>query len=164
MQIMNLSSFATRAPAKRGHILAGTLCPTMLSVCGKTCRADTRNVPEDFQKHFLCPPHMLQASRNESTFRKHDPVSNGCRDSHYFRLCKRLYWLWLIFDPFTPKSDKFQICRLTRNVTSNNMENLAFHSLLRWKKVMLPILTTRDIHFLLKRSWECTFWTWEWKG
>ena len=48
--------------AKRGNIVAR--------------RADTRNVSEDFQKHFLCPPLMLCAWQNESTFGKHDDVSN----------------------------------------------------------------------------------------
>ena len=29
-------------------------------------------------------------------------------------------------------------CRLTRNITSHSMKNLAFHSLLRWKMIILP--------------------------
>ena len=33
------------------------------------------------------------------------------------------------------------------------MKNLAFHSLLRWKIILLPILTTSLIHFSLK-GWE----------
>ena len=33
------------------------------------------------------------------------------------------------------------------------MKNLAFHRLLRWKMIMLPILTTTLIHFLFK-GWE----------
>ena len=37
-------------------------------------------------------------------------------------------------------------CSLTRNITSHSMENLAFHSLLRWKTIILPILTTSLIH------------------
>ena len=44
-------------------------------------------------------------------------------------------------------------CSLTRNITSHSMENLAFHSLLRWKMIMLPILTTSPIHLSLD-SWE----------
>ena len=44
------------------------------------------------------------------------------------------------------------------------MKNLAFHSLLRWKVIVLPMLTTSCIHFSLGRLGECTFWTWEWKG
>ena len=32
-------------------------------------------------------------------------------------------------------------CSITRNVTSHIMKNLAFHSLLRWKLIILPILT-----------------------
>ena len=37
-------------------------------------------------------------------------------------------------------------CSLTRNSTSHSMKNLAFHSLLRWKVVTLPILTASLIH------------------
>ena len=44
------------------------------------------------------------------------------------------------------------------------MKNLAFHSLLGWKLITLPILTTSLTHFSLK-GWEnVLFWTWEWKG
>ena len=39
-------------------------------------RADTRNVSEDFQEHFLCLPQMLCTWQNESTFGKHDHISN----------------------------------------------------------------------------------------
>ena len=47
---------------------------------------------------------------------------------------------------------------------TQSMENVAFHRLLRWKMIILPILTTSLIHFSLK-SWEnLLFWTWEWKG
>ena len=44
------------------------------------------------------------------------------------------------------------------------MENPAFHSLLGWTMILLPILTTSLIHLPSKRLGECTFWTWEWKG
>ena len=48
-------------------------------------------------------------------------------------------------------------CSLTRNITSHGMENLAFHSLLRWKMIILPIDSTSCIHtfFLWKvrRMW-----------
>ena len=33
-------------------------------------------------------------------------------------------------------------CSLTRNMTSHSMENLTFHSLLRWKVIILQILAT----------------------
>ena len=55
-------------------------------------------------------------------------------------------------------------CNLTRNITSHSMKNLAFHSLLRWKMITLPILTNITYTFLLERLGECTFWAWEWKG
>ena len=50
----------------------------------------------------------------------------------------------------------------TRNITSHSKENLALHSLLRWKMIALPILTTSPIHFSLGRLGECTFWAQEW--
>ena len=37
-------------------------------------------------------------------------------------------------------------CCLTRNITSHSMKNLAFQSLLRWKMIILLILTTSLIH------------------
>ena len=66
-------------------------------------------------------------------------------------------------------------CSLTRNITSHNyMKNFAFHSLLWWKIIILPIVIIITIiitslslprhTFLFKRLGECTFWTWEWKG
>ena len=48
-------------------------------------------------------------------------------------------------------------CSLTRNTTSHSMENLTFHSLLRWKMIILQILATSLIHFLFERLGECTF-------
>ena len=53
---------------------------------------------------------------------------------------------------------------LTKNITSHSMKNLAFHHLLRWKIIILPILITPLMHFSLGRLGECTFSTWEWKG
>ena len=55
-------------------------------------------------------------------------------------------------------------CSLTRNTMSHSMENLTFHSLLRWKMIILQILATSLIHFLFERLRECTFWAQEWKG
>ena len=43
-------------------------------------------------------------------------------------------------------------------IYSHSMENMAFHSSLRWKTITLPILATTLIHFLFKRLGECTFW------
>ena len=44
---------------------------------------------------------------------------------------------------FTPKSDQHQVSPAAwpNNITLHNMKNLAFHSLLRWKMTVLPILT-----------------------
>ena len=41
-------------------------------------------------------------------------------------------------------------CSLTRNITLHSMKNLAFHKLLRWKMIILPILATEFIRFSLK--------------
>ena len=49
-------------------------------------------------------------------------------------------------------------CSLTRNITTRSMENLAFHSLLRWKMVILPILANSPMYFLFKMLGECAFW------
>ena len=48
-------------------------------------------------------------------------------------------------------------CSLTRNATSHSMDNVAFHSLLRWKMITPTILATPLIQFLFKRLGECTF-------
>ena len=55
-------------------------------------------------------------------------------------------------------------CSLTRNITSHSIKNLAFHSLLSWQMIILPILTTSLIRFSLEGLGECTFWIWVWKG
>ena len=43
------------------------------------------------------------------------------------------------WQPFTPKSDQYEISPTASrsNMTSHSMENLAFHSLLRWKMIVL---------------------------
>ena len=46
-------------------------------------------------------------------------------------------------------------CSLTRNMTSHSMKNLAFHRLLRWKMIILSILTTSltvQYTFLFKKA------------
>ena len=53
-------------------------------------------------------------------------------------------------------------CSLTRNMTSHSMENLTFHSLLRWKVIILQILATSRIQLLFERLGEYTFWAQEW--
>ena len=61
------------------------------------------------------------------------------------------------------KSTVYQLGQFDINIwyysTWHNMRNLAFHSLLRWKMIILPILTTSVLIFLLRRLGECTFWT-----
>ena len=57
----------------------------------------------------------------------------------------------LHYNPFTPKSDQFQISRAASPEIQepHAIKNLAFHSLLRWKMIILPILTTPLIYFSL---------------
>ena len=76
-----------------------------------------------------------------------------------------LFTCFVYINPFTPKSDQCQKfpCSLTRNMTSHSKENLAFHSLLRWKMILIQILTTSLMHFPFRRLGECTFWAQEWK-
>ena len=68
-------------------------------------------------------------------------------------------------NPFTPEWSMSNFsCSLTRNMTSHSKENLAFHSLLRWKMILIQILTTLLMLFPFRRLGECTFWAQEWKG
>ena len=46
----------------------------------------------------------------------------------------------------------------TRNITSHSKENLGFHTLLRWKMIIIQILAISLMHFLFKRLGEWTFW------
>ena len=39
-------------------------------------------------------------------------------------------------------------CSLSRNITPHSMKNLAFHSFLRWKRIILSIIVTSLEHFL----------------
>ena len=48
-------------------------------------------------------------------------------------------------------------CSLTRNMTSHSMGNLTFHSLLRWKVIILQILATSLIQYnRFLKGWENT--------
>ena len=62
-------------------------------------------------------------------------------------------WLRIFWPFYSPEWSITNFpCSLTRNITSHNM-NLAFYSLLRWKIIVLPFLTTLLVHSSLK-SWE----------
>ena len=47
-------------------------------------------------------------------------------------------------------SNSHFLCSLTRNIKPHSTKNLAFHSLLTWKMIILPILATSLIHFSSK--------------
>ena len=72
----------------------------------------------------------------------------------------------LAYEPFHSwewSMSKFP-CSLTRHITSHSIENLTFHSLLRWKVIILQILATSLIQSLFERLGEYTFWAQERKG
>ena len=68
------------------------------------------------------------------------------------------YWLYNFGNNSCPPfhSQEWAIsnfaCSLSRTIPSHGMKNMAFHSLLRWKMVMLQILTMYLIHFSLTLS------------
>ena len=66
-------------------------------------------------------------------------------------------------NPYAPKSDQCQISSLSGNRKSHSM-NLAFHSLLKWKVIILPILTTSLIRLPSKGLEIETFWACDWYG
>ena len=81
-----------------------------------------------------------------------------------FLIGRVFYTCGNIFNPFTPKSDQFQIS------PAASPEIYLHHTVWRtWlfivydEVIILPILTTSLIHFSMKRLGECTFWTWQWK-
>ena len=75
---------------------------------------------------------------------------------------------WLIgvkdFNPFTAKSDHFQISSAASPEILHQTvwRTWLFISLLRWKMIILPILTTSLIHFSSKGWEQVPFWSWEW--
>ena len=68
--------------------------------------------------------------------------------------------VFTLFNPFTPKSDQFQVSpAASPEIRHHTVWFL--HSLLRWKMIILTILTTS---LVFGRLGEYTFWTWEWKA
>ena len=66
---------------------------------------------------------------------------------------KQILTLEHTLNPFTPKSDQLQVSPAASPEILHHTEvinNLAFHRLLRWKTIILPILTTSLRHFSLK--------------
>ena len=58
----------------------------------------------------------------------------------------------ILFSPAIFWFDAFTSILHTRNITSHSMKDVAFHSLLRRKMIILPILTSSLMHFC--KSWE----------
>ena len=114
----------------------------------------------------LAPVPQLLWTRKER-----DCVQSTC-GGILIALLNQLSWTPKIFEKSSTLSLPRVInlkfwCSITRNITPHWMKNLAFHSLLRWKMVTLPILTT-SLTFLFKGLGERTggtyCWTWEWKA
>ena len=70
--------------------------------------------------------------------------------------------MWLTFNSREWSRSNFS-CSLTSNITWQGMKNLAFHSLLRRKTIVLLNSHSITYTFLCERLGECTFWTWVWK-
>ena len=135
--------------------MAATLCSTMLPLRGNTrqpccappghkkCLKVSGTIFGSGTKN-LCPPQMVRAWQNKSTFGKHarHTVSSFCR--------------YISINTFTPKTDQFQISPAASpcsNIISHSMKNLAFQ--------MKGAYTTNSHYitytFLFKRLGECNF-------
>ena len=70
------------------------------------------------------------------------------------------------FNPFTPKSDQFQIFPLQphQKYYTTQYEELGFSSLTQMKDDDTTNSHYPTHTFLFRKLGECTFWTWEWKG
>ena len=103
---------------------------------------------------------QVQFSKLLSTLRVH--VRTWRRETQNLALIFSVKFV----NPFTPKSDQFQISPAASPVILHHIlcRIRLFIALLRCKIIILSILTTSLILLLFKRLWECTFWTWEWKG
>ena len=81
------------------------------------------------------------------------------------RLAKENHHKWQLSTFSLPRVINVRFpCSLSSNSTSHSMKNLAFHSLLGWKIIILPNSHCITYTFLYKRLGECTFWSWEWRG
>ena len=58
------------------------------------------------------------------------------------------------FNPFREWSNLNFPCSLTRNITSHSIRNLAFHSLLRWKMIILYNFSLSRLHISLEKAWR----------
>ena len=82
----------------------------------------------------------------------------------FILMCSFSWWgsLLSLVIPFTPESDQCQIS-IPAPPEILHQENLAFHSFLRWKMIIIQILASSFMHFLFKMLAEFTFWAQEWK-
>ena len=110
--------------------------------------------------NFSCSLTRNIALHSTKSFSYLTQMEDDCAtNSHYLTytfLFKRLgegtFWKGQPFHSQDWSMSNFP-CSLTGNITSHSMENFTFHSLLRWKMIVLLILTTSLIHSSLK-GWE----------
>ena len=111
-------------------------------------------------------------NRNGHNFTNMNSMNSSYTQLHHMRISAFVHPNWTRFWNFTRKryhehpdlSGYITLsllrvinfsCGFTRSITSHSMENLAFHRLLIWKMIILPILPTSLIHFLSNRLGEC---------
>ena len=100
------------------------------------------------------PLHRVTQSTEHYSTVEIKKIINQCSNRNRERVLSSF-----ITNPLTPESDQCQISPVASPEILHHA--VGFHSLLRWKMIILPILTTLLIHFLFKRSGECSFWAQE---
>ena len=87
-------------------VLRCSRCYPSVAKCGNiiACRRTyTRNIPEGFQKHFLCPGHKICVChkccvwQNEPIFGKHNHVQHCCCHNNMPAFCRTLKPWWTLF-------------------------------------------------------------------
>ena len=117
--------------------------------------------PIGWQGHLHCQLQSTWAMDAPKTKDSHHWETGIAHCTAWQTSLGNLHSSFTCLNPFTPSRmtmSNFH-CGLTRNITPHSMEKVAFHSLLRWEMIILPILTTSLIHFSLGKLGECTFWT-----
>ena len=106
------------------------------------------------QEQRLSPGVCKRFVRRASNFRFVNSQLDGRRyRAQYPQTCWRRDRLDSCYQAFHSheRSISNLPCSLTRHITSQGMKNLTFHSLLRWKVILLWPLTTPPIQFSSKR-------------
>ena len=96
----------------------------------------------------LCFADGIVSAEFRQTIQEHERKIKALEEK-YEQKCKELGVRTPPFHSWEWSMSNFS-CSLSLNITSHSMENLAFHSLLRWEIIIRQILTTSLIHHLLK--------------